>query len=153
MQSGVLIILFLAIGVGCARQTSRAIRINDSVTVYRRGFKISVSNIRHTESVRFEGNCLSNSNHLGFFNYTAISPVSEQWTYMDNNTVLTYGNVINYSVYVTIRRLQYQKERIYTVNCAEAFINPHNILVLILAYFFQLSMVIIITMLYQYTLC
>lgn len=122
MQSGILLFLFLA-GVDCVRQSSRAVRMNDTVTVYRRGFKISVLNIRHTESVRFEGNCLSNANHLGFFNYTVNSPLSEQWTYWDENTVLTYGNVINYSIYMTIRKRQYQKEKIHTVNCAETLIN------------------------------
>lgn len=129
MQSGILIILFLAIGVECVRRTSRTIRINDTVTVYRRGFKISVLNIRRTESVRFEGNCLSNANHLGFFNYTANSPLGDHWTYWDNNTVLTYGNVINYSIHMTIRNLEYKNENIHTVNCAETFINPKNIIV------------------------
>lgn len=126
MKSTIVIYLFLAIGAGCVQKTSRsrAVRINDTVTVYRRGFKISVLNIRHTESVRFEGNCLSNANHLGSFNYTSNWPLNEEWTYSDNNTVLTYGNVINYSVYMTIRKLEYRTEKIHTVNCAHTFINP-----------------------------
>lgn len=136
MQSGILILLLLAIGVGCFRRTSRAIRINDSVTVYRRGFKISVLNIRHTECVRFEGSCLSNANHLGSFNYTVNSPLNEQWTYWDDNTVLTYGNVINYSIHMSIRKLEYQKEKIHTVNSAKTFINPQNIFVLIFCLFY-----------------
>lgn len=124
MRTAVLIILFFAVSVGCFRHSLREVRINDSVTVYRSGFKISVLNIRHTESVRFEGNCLSNANHLGFFNYTANSPMNGQWTYWDNKTILTYGNVINYSIIMTIRKLEYQMDKTHTVNCSETFIIP-----------------------------
>lgn len=111
MRAMVLPMLCLAIGIGCAR-TSLLLdqRSTASVSVFRHGFTISYPDEPGIDFVRFEGNCLSATAHLGSFQQQIDRPIDGLWTYHNNVTVLAQGDAIDYGIFISKYKYGFRKD-------------------------------------------
>lgn len=107
----VLPMLCLAIGIGCSRQSLLLDkRSASSVSVFRHGFSISYPDEPGIDFVRFEGNCLSATAHLGSFNQQIDQAIDGKWTYHNNSTVLAQGDAIDYGIFISKYKYGFRKD-------------------------------------------
>lgn len=77
-----------------------------TVQVFQRGFTISILHESDFDTVRFDGNCGSESTKFNEFAQTQTQPIDGSWTFIDNRAQLQSGDVINYRVFVTSKSRQ-----------------------------------------------